>query len=193
MKVDTLEKELEAVKTIINALIDLDDEARGFVLKTVSARIGISISLNPTAEVHQHSPQTSTTVRKPALQLGSSSTANEQTPEAFLTGKKPRSEVQRVACLAFYLTDFKGQKQFKTKDLVQLNSDAGQARMSNASTTVANAEKSGYITLVGKGLKQITTFGKDIVNALPDEEAVKTLMARRRKPRRRKAKNAPAE
>jgi hypothetical protein len=56
--------------------------------------------------------------------------------------------------------------------------------------TVSNAERqSGYFTPAGKGWKQITTHGEDLVKALPDQAAVKELWLGHRKPRKRRIKS----
>ena len=58
------------------------------------------------------------------------------------------------------------------------------------SRAVDNATKqSGYLTSAGKGKKQITALGEDVVQALPDYEKVgAVLLAGKAKARRRRAK-----
>jgi hypothetical protein len=50
---------------------------------------------------------------------------------------------------------------------------------------VANAVRQNQFLVPGqKGQKQITTLGEEVVNALPDQEAVKAVIAKHRKPRK---------
>src|ERR1035437_2887353 len=151
MKVDTLGKELAAVQAICEALVDLDDAGRGFVLKTVSMRLGISLALAAPQQVPDGSKKNISSPVETGLDPRSSRTPGSQTEREFFREKQPISQVHRVACLAFYLTHFKGQPQFKTKDLTKVNSDGGQPQMSNASVSIANAEKARLITPIGHG------------------------------------------
>lgn len=191
-KVDTLDQELAAVKTVYGALVSLDDKGRQFVLKTVADRLGSSLPAVESREQREHYEQNQPPQRGFEAPADAPPAPAKQTPKDFLRAKQPKSEVHRIACLAYYLTHSRNQPEFKTGDLSKLNSDAGQPRMSNASVTVANAQKGGFVTPVGRGLKQITTLGEDLVKALPNEEAVKIALQARRKPRKKRAKKAAA-
>jgi len=106
----------------------------------------------------------------------------------------PKTDVQRIACLAHYLTQARSQPHFKTSDLTKLNTDAGGTPFSNASLAVGNATSlSKFLGAVGQGKKQITALGEDVVAALPDQEAVKAVLATHRKPRKKRAKNVAAK
>jgi hypothetical protein len=193
IKVDTLDQELAAVKTVYGALAPLDDEGRRFVLKTVADRIGTPQSLSEIQERREGQGQPPPLQRGSEVRPSALPAPSGQTLKEFLREKSPTSEVHRIACLAYYLTHLRRQPQFKTKELTQLNIDAGQRLMSNPATTVANAEKSGFLTLLGHGRKQITALGEDVVKALPDRNAVKLVVSARRKPRKKRAKKAAAK
>src|ERR1700733_12980442 len=47
----------------------------------------------------------------------------ELTPKAFMAKKRPSSEIERITCLAFYLTKHRNVSAFKTKDLTKLNTE----------------------------------------------------------------------
>jgi hypothetical protein len=53
------------------------------------------------------------------------------TPKQFLLEKEPRTDVERIACLAYYLTHYRDMPHFKTIDLNKLNTEAAQQRLSN--------------------------------------------------------------
>ena len=105
----------------------------------------------------------------------------------FLYQKQPSTDVERVACLAFYLTHYQDTPHFKTVDISRLNTEAAQIKFSNAAFTVSNATKLGYLAQAGKGAKQISALGEQFVQALPDREAAKAVMTnlRRRKSSRK--------
>ena len=100
-----------------------------------------------------------------------------RTPKDFLRAKKPASELQRMVCLAYYLTHALGKRHFKTQDLTALNIEAAGGKFSNPSATVRNAtSQSRFLAPAPKGTKQITALGEDYVEALPDQEAAKTVV-----------------
>ncbi|MBK9258067.1 MAG: hypothetical protein IPM42_21700, partial [Saprospiraceae bacterium] len=46
----------------------------------------------------------------------------------FMLEKNPQTDVERIACLAYYLTHYKNQEEFKTLDLSRLNTEAAQIK-----------------------------------------------------------------
>lgn len=106
-------------------------------------------------------------------------------PKEFLISKQPQTEVERVACLAFYLTHYRDTSYFKTIDISGLNTEAAQPKFTNASQAVENALKTHYLAPASKGLKQLSGPGEVFVQNLPDREAARAAMNSVR-PRRRK-------
>ena len=83
---------------------------------------------------------------------------------------------QRVACLAYYLTYARNTPHFKTKEISRANTDAAAGQLTNPSARVNDATtKYGYLSAVRGGQKQITVFGEQVVEALPDYVQVKQL------------------
>jgi hypothetical protein len=105
------------------------------------------------------------------------------TAKSFLAQKDPRTDAERITCLAYYLTHYKATPRFKTNALAAANVDAAQPKFSNPAVAVMNAAGSKYLSAAGGGEKQITVLGEKLVDALPDREKVNAL----RKPRRRKS------
>jgi hypothetical protein len=97
-------------------------------------------------------------------------------PKEFVFQKKPQSDVERVTVLAYYLTHYKDTPYFKTLDISKLNTEAAQAKFSNAAYAVENATKYGYLVPASKGNKQLSAAGELFVQALPDREAAKEAM-----------------
>ena len=125
---------------------------------------------------------------------GGGDSLDGQTAKQFLKSKQPVTDVQRIACLAYYLTHAREQGHFKVLDLTKLNIDAGGTRLTNPHLTVKNAtNQNRYLAPVGLGKKQITGLGEDVVNALPDQEAVKAVVANQKKPRKKNAKKAASK
>ncbi len=97
-------------------------------------------------------------------------------PKMFMATKKPISDVERITCLAYYLSRYRGSTQFKTRELTDLNTEASQPRFSNPTVAARNAVQQQYLSLAGRGAKQITTRGEAVVNALPDRDKVKNAL-----------------
>lgn len=63
--------------------------------------------------------------------------------------------------------------------------------MSRAVNNATN--QSRYLAAAGHGRKQITALGEDVVNALPDQDAVKAVEQQGIKPKRKKKDKAKTE
>lgn len=116
------------------------------------------------------------------------SAGGSPTAKSFLASKRPNSDVERIAVLAFYLDRHKQTRAFKTSDLTKLNTEAAGSKFSNAAYAVNNAAKQGFLTAAGGGKKQITPRGESLVEALPNREAVKA--ARETAPLKKRRKKA---
>lgn len=104
----------------------------------------------------------------------------------FILEKNPSTDVERVACLAYYLTYYRNQPHFKTLDISMLNTEAAQRKFSNAAISVDNATTRGYLVAVGKGMKQLSAVGELYVQALPDKIAAQEVMSKMRKKKPKK-------
>ena len=97
-------------------------------------------------------------------------------PKEFMLRKQPKTDVERVACLAYYLTNYRDTPHFKTLDISKLNTEAAQTKFSNAAKAVDNATMLGYLAPATKANKQISGPGELFVEALPDRAAAKAAM-----------------
>jgi hypothetical protein len=94
--------------------------------------------------------------------------------------KQPRSDVERIACLGYYLGHYRDQPHFKTLDISKLNTEAAQSKFSNAANAVNNATTYGYLVPASKGMKQLSAGGEMFVEALPDRDAAAAALANTR-------------
>jgi hypothetical protein len=174
---------------LIDALKDLDDDAKLEVLSAVAAFYGLPLQpSNRTHEVHVASPLgISDQLGVPGGREPVFTGHQDQSPKQFLEEKQPQSDVERVACLAYYLSHYKNIPHFKTIDISKLNTEAAQFKFSNTAVAVNNATLRGLLASAGKGNKQISAIGERFVAALPDREAAKKVLERIR-PRRGRPK-----
>jgi hypothetical protein len=169
---------MEALNIIISALSRLDEKARERVLQSVATFFGGSISagIQRDAKVAQRA----------GLGGLNFSTDNAPSPKEFLMEKQPRTDVERIASLAYYLTHYRETPHFKTLDLAKLNTEAAQPKFSNAGYSSANALTMGYLAPAVSGQRQLSAAGEQFVRALPDRETAKAAMAAGRSRTRRK-------
>lgn len=167
----------DAVQVIIDRLLDFDNQTRSRIFRTAETFFGLggaSIAAVPSGTA-------SHVARAPSF-----SDRAELAPKDFLFQKQPRTDVERVACLAYYLTHFRDTRHFKTVDISLLNTEAAQVKFSNAAYAVAHAINAGLLASAGKGARQLSAMGERFVEALPDRIAAKEILASMRSRRRRR-------
>lgn len=183
-KKSEFEGELDALKTILTAVGGLEQSGQRFVLRTAIERLELTDLLRSTAG---SGPADGARSGEKAGDEDKTGGGREDgapwgsgTPTAkeFLRSKRPITDEQRIVVLAYYLTHYGDQEQFKTKDLEQANIDAGGTRIKNPKVSVDNAtRRAEFLTPVSGGKKKITAHGEEVVDALPDQEAVKVVLA----------------
>ena len=173
-----------AFKELAGVLLPLKQELRERAHAMVGAFLGLTTPNTGFADAgvarpagHRSPPPVEIASREPP------------SPKDFLFQKQPTTDVERVACLAFYLTHHRSTKHFKTVDISKLNTEAAQRKFANAAWSVNNAMQGGFLAPVAKGMKQLTAEGERFVDALPDRAAAKAAF-RKRKVRRQRRQGA---
>ena len=160
--------ELKALSAVLEALHALDKEQQEFVYQTVGDRLALT---------GRQTRSDSSRERDVGNGGGSENHDDELTPKEFLRTKNPKTDAERVTCLAYYLTHHREDKTFKTKELTALNTEAAQPKLTNISQTAKNATiQNKYLAQAGAGKKMITTLGEDVVRALPDRDKVNEVL-----------------
>lgn len=179
--------ELRVFTKLAEEMQRLGKDSQLRVLKMLGVLLQLPMGLGEARTASTHTPYETPTA--PNRSSSSFSEDRSLSPKEFLLEKKPYTDVDRVACLAYYLTHYRATPHFKTLDLSKLNTEAAQIKFSNAAQAVDNASKSGLLAQASKGQKQLSAGGELYVEALPDREAAKEAFAHAR-PRRPKAKKA---
>lgn len=172
---------IEVLTTIVSALKGLDSDAQKRTLQAVITFLGIpwsSQELNYPVKVSDENNNVKNDI--------SFSANRNMSPKDFLRDKSPITDIERIACLAYYLTHYRDLPHFKTLDLSTLNTEAAQPKLSNPTVAVDNATKAGLLVQAGKGNKQISAAGEVFVQILPDRDAAKASVANKRVKRRSK-------
>lgn len=180
---DEVQKLAEVLPTAISIFSGLSRENRQKLIQSLATIFDL-----------QGGSPAAASVAVPSVEFRSGHFSEDRSipPKEFMRQKQPRTDVERVACLAYYLTHYRDQPEFKTLDISKLNTEAAQMKFSNAAVAVDNASKYGYLAPALRGSKQISAAGELFVRALPDRDAAKSAMAQAR-PRRRYKKGALRE
>jgi hypothetical protein len=172
----------EVVAQLISILERANPESKERLFQTLGTYLGESHS-----RVSEPRAAQSWARQNPAI-VAKFTEDRSLSPKEFILQKQPKTDVEKVACLAYYLSHFQSTPHFKTVDISRLNTDAAQTKFSNPADAVNNAMKLQYLTQAGKGMKQITALGEQFVEALPDREAAKAAMSKARKRKRKTRK-----
>jgi len=169
--------DFEALSTIVGALKQLEPDAQRRVLQSVQTFLGLQPSQGSTSH--------DVNILHSSRGVSEQDFSRDRTlsPKEFLRDKEPSTNVERVTCLAYYLTHYRDAPHFKTVDISTLNTEAAQPKFSNAAFAVDDARKRGLLVPATKGNKQITAAGEKFVELLPDRtaawEAIRTLRPKR--------------
>jgi len=182
MAIKNTKSEFEIVSNIISLLENLEKEKQIHILTTVSTWLKIYGESKSSSEIKKrpvlpgYGSMGDTSKKIPKF-----SDRKEMTPKQFMLEKQPRTDIERLACLAYYLTYYRGMSQFRTVDLSKLNTEAAQRKFTNASETAKNASKMRYFVPASKkGNRQLSADGEQIIAALPDREAAAAIRKRMR-------------
>ena len=170
----------EVVDKIIQNLLPLDPYSRLRVYRTIGTFFGFEASF-PKVDQKVDNRTSANISREPIF-----SSPEEPTPKEFLLQKQPKTDVERVACLAYYLARYRKIEAFKTIDISKLNTEAAQTKLTNASNTVNDAIKAGFLAAANKAMRRLSAQGEQYVEALPDRDAAKTVKPKPSKRSRRR-------
>jgi hypothetical protein len=183
----TADDEFSALQTVIAALQGVQGDARQRIFDAAATFLQINPATGGAAR--RVAPPTQAPESPPSYPSFSADTA--MSPKEFLFEKQPRSDVERVAALAYYLTHYRDTPHFKTLDLSKLNTQAAQPKFSNAASSANNAVKQGYLVPTTKGQRQLSAAGERFIAALPDRDAARAAMTQGAPKRRTRRASTP--
>lgn len=174
------------VDKVIKDLLPLDRNSQLRVYRTVGTFFGFEESFPVVAK--------NADSRVPAgISRESRFSNKEKTPKEFLLEKKPNTNIERVACLAYYLAHYRDTPRFRAIDINKLNTEAAQIKLPDPSNAVKHAVRAGYLTAATKDTKQLSAEGERYVAALPDRDAAKAVKPRTSRRSRRKIRTSRVE
>lgn len=176
---------VQTFTAVLSLLQKVDGQTRERILKSAATFFGVRLA-EPANVVSHTAPS-----NRPEASGTYFSEDRSISAKQFMFEKQPRTDVEKVACLAFYLTHYRDTPHFKTLDISKLNTEAAQAKFSNPAVAVENASKTNYLVPATKGNKQLSALGEQFVQALPNREKAREIMVNARP--RRKARRASGD
>src|SRR5687767_8193374 len=110
------QSDIDALGKVLTALSSLDAAAQQWVLNTAAGRLNVPTTSVPAA--------TGGSIPKPPGVTLPNSDVKSLSAKEFLRQKSPKSDVDRVACLAFYLTYARDVSAFSSRDLTVVNTES---------------------------------------------------------------------
>ena len=127
-------EELQAFNQIVSIVNKFPELAKRRILQSALTFLGWHV---PSAAQGVADLQVGSTLVEVKRSTGFSEDRTSS-PKQFVLDKRPKTDVDRVACLAYYLTHYRETPHFKTLDISKLNTEAGQIKFSNAAKAVQN-------------------------------------------------------
>lgn len=177
-----------ALVTVVKALEGLVDAERSWVLNSAASRWTLTLPApsGPAPSANLSAGNSSANKNGDVQQVIAKKDAR-----AFIRIKRPVTDIQRVACLGYFVMETTGQQGFSSKEIGQANIDSGGTKI-NLPRALDNAtRRAKYLSSRGGNSKQLTTLGEDVVDALPDQQAVSELEAAAKVRKKGKAKRKP--
>lgn len=180
---EQIDKEVEAIKAVLNALEPISPSARSSVLEYVVKRLQVSLPAMP------GSPMTA-----PAVMPIASGAPQRQSPDqtAEVTHikqlkeqKKPRSANEMASLVAYFLAELapanNRKKTVNAKDIETYFKIAGYPLSEHIQMTLPNAKSAGYFDAAGEGEYRLNAVGHNlVVHSMPRGAAPATTKARKR-------------
>jgi len=140
--------DLQVLTEVLTALKKLDHEGQERMIQTICT----FFKLTPASQ-KPGSPSQSSYPSQAFSRPGSFSEDRSMSAKDFMMDKQPRTDVEKVVCLAYYLTHYANTPHFQTVDISKLNTEAAQIKFSNAAFSVNNAVQCGYLVPAPHGKK----------------------------------------
>lgn len=186
----SIEKELEAIKTITSALRPFAADARLRILHYATQHLGITTGIAKPTNI---SPKTAA-VSEPTAQSTESPQQRVIDIRTLRDEKQPKTDVQMAAIVAYYLAEVAPlddrKDAIKPEDISKYFKQAGHPLPKVPRFTLTNARTAGYFESAGDGAYKLNPVGHNlVVHGLPksgENDSPKP----RRKPKRSTAKRA---
>lgn len=173
--------DLEALKTIVEALRPFSKEDQDRIIRWVREKFGLATAPTSTREPQSiSSPSGTVTEQSRALDI-----------KTFINEKSPQSDNQFAAAVAYYYQFEAPTAQQKSAitsaELQDSTRLAGRNRLGDPNKTLRNAMSQGYLDQSGRGAFTLSTVGENLVAmALPQSDGKVKIVKQKRTAKKKK-------
>jgi len=190
---DSIDKEIEAIKKVLQALEPLDAKTRKNVLDYVLKRLDVTLTSPMATASHL---ATEIPAERSAI------SAHTQTPQAGVMHiktlkeqKQPSSAIEMAAIVAYYLANVADKEHRKesvnTTDLETWFKIAEFKLPSRIDFTLPNTKKAGYMERIGEGEYKLNAVGYNlVVHSLPKSGGVSASRPKKKKAAKKSKKKS---
>lgn len=179
--------EIRAIKEIIAAFDLVPKDRKAAVMNYIVQRVG-GVDSPVSSQASQQVFTQNIPSNSPQIQ-------SNETLVNFVARKKPFKRHLTVATLAYFMQKRENILEFRPKDIQEASRKARTPKIGGYREAVINAEK---LKLLTKGVndsrcRQLTPFGEEVVEALPDKDKIMNLLRTHMKkpgPKRKKGKKS---
>lgn len=136
--------ELKAMESIYTTLQALQPTARQRVVSWLLSVLEMPHEVPEAALTSEVSHNGDEPVFQEASTVETSIPSTQMSPKAFMAQKDPQKTVERMTCLAFYLTHYRNKPYFSNADIEKLNREAAGPSI-NAYRDLDSTSRSGYL------------------------------------------------
>jgi hypothetical protein len=155
----TVDNELKAISTIVDALRPLSEKERQRVLEYVAGRFGIPLLEETASLPHSYPGTTAPVPQQVPLRISDIRSLKE--------AKAPKSANEMAALVAYYVSELapadQRSKQINKGDIERYFKTAGFRLPADAAFTLVNAKNAGYLDTAGAGQYTLNPVGYNLV------------------------------
>lgn len=162
---ESIDQELAAIKTIVDALQPLDGDARQRALDYATQSLGIKASAPPVAPISpsltglDNGGQSDTPPPPPTPAVADIRSLKDQ--------KQPSTDIEMATLVAYYLKheapEAERKDEIGTEEIETYFVQAGYPLPNNKAYTLPNAKKAGYLENASRGKYKLNSVGHNLV------------------------------
>jgi len=185
--------DLEAVRTLVGTLEGFEKPEQERIIRWAREKLGLSYAAPGTPPVHG----TDKPFKQGETPLTGASARSGKDIKAFVTEKRPASDNQFTATVAYYYRFEAPEDQRKdaitAEDLQDACRKASRDRLKNPAQTLVNAHSAGLLDKAERGAYAINSVGENLVAMTLPGEAADSKGAKRGSKRNVKVKKSPSK
>lgn len=184
--------DLEAVRAVVAALDGFDPDEQERIIRWAREKVKLPVSASSTSTalpvIQQHPPT------GPTLPPALTTPATSRDLRAFVAEKKPKSDVQFAAAVAYYYrfeaSEAERKAEIVADDLAEACRLANRERLRSPLQTLANARTLGLLDSPRRGAFTINAVGENLVAMTLPGDGNATSSASKRKAERKPGRKA---